>query len=158
MKNWTYFSVDISFVHGAKWAIFERRSTNRTIEVFPSDFGKSMTRSVVICCHFCFGIGIGYNAPAFFLWSNFTNWQTRQDCMYSPIVFFTVPRHQKALLMWSTILLSPTFPIARTSWVSQMIFYCRTLGTTINHWSPSTQYKIPWGDILSFFLCNCSSL
>ena len=46
------------------------------IAVVPSDSGKSMTRSVVICCHFCSGSGIGCNTPAFFLWSDFTNWQT----------------------------------------------------------------------------------
>ena len=60
--------------------------------------------------------------------------------------------------MWSTILLSPTCPIARTLWLSWMICCCRTLGTTINHRSPSTRYKIPCGDTLNFFLYNYSSL
>ena len=157
MKSWANFSTDISFVHGAKWTIFERQSTNMAMAVFPSDYGKSVTRSVVICCHFRSGSGIGCSTPAFFLWFDFTNWQTGQDRMYSPTVLH-IPCHQKALLMWSTILLSPMWPIAGTSWSSGMIFCCRTLGTTINHRSPSTRYKILWGDILSFFLCNCSSL
>ena len=102
--------------------------------VFPSDSGKSVTRSIIICCHFRSGSGIGCSAPAFFLWSDFTNWQTGQDRMYSPMVLH-IPRHQKALLMWSTVVLSPTCPIARTSWSSRMIFCCRTLGTRDVHWS-----------------------
>ena len=156
MKSWAYFPTDISFVHGAKWNIFERRSTNMAIVVFPSDSGKSVTNSIVIYYHFLFGRGIACSTPAFFLWSNLTNWQTGQDHRYSPMVLH-IPRHQKALFIWSIVLLSPTCPIAGTLWLSQIIFCCRTLGTTINHRSPSTRYKVPWGDTLNFFLCSCSS-
>ena len=157
MKSWAYFSTNISFVHGAKWIIFERRSTNMTMVVFASDSSKLVTRSLVICCHFRFGNGIGYSTSAFFLWWDFTNWQTGQNCTYSCTVLY-IPHHQNALLIWYTVLLGPACPIARTSWFSQIIFCCRTLGTTINHWSPSIWYKIPWGDILNFFLCNYSLL
>ena len=54
--------------------------------VYPSNSSKYVTKSIVICCHFLFGSGIGYNAPAFFLWSDFTSWQTGQDRTYSPTV------------------------------------------------------------------------
>ena len=62
-----YFSADISFVHGAKQTIFEKRSTNMAIVIFPSISRKFITKSIVICCHFYFSSGIGCSTPACFL-------------------------------------------------------------------------------------------
>ena len=84
---------------------------NMAITIFPSDSGKSITKCAVIYCHFCSGSGIGRSTPAFFLCSDFINWKTGQDHTCSPTMFY-IPRHQKALLMWSTVLLSPTYPMA----------------------------------------------
>ena len=101
--------------------------------VSPSDSGKSVTRSVVIYCHFCSSSGIGCSTHAFFLWSDFTNWQTGQVRTYSPTVLH-IPRHQKALLMWSTVLLSPTCPIDGTLWVFPNDLLLHDLG---HHHQPS---------------------
>ena len=76
MNNRAYFSAEIFLVQGTKWTILVNQSTNTAIAIIPSDSGKSVTRSVMICCHFRSGNGIGCSKPTFFRWSDFINWHT----------------------------------------------------------------------------------
>ena len=55
-KIWAYWSAVISLMHGQKCIIFVRRSTNTVTAIYPSDGGKSVTRSMVICIHLQIGV------------------------------------------------------------------------------------------------------
>ena len=50
-----------AFFVGIKRTILVSRLINTVMAVIPSNSGKLMTKSVVICCHFRFGRGIGCN-------------------------------------------------------------------------------------------------
>ena len=66
-----YSAAVISLVQGKKCTILVKRSTKTATVVLPSDYGKPVTRSVVICCQARSGRGIGCKAPAFFWLSDF---------------------------------------------------------------------------------------
>lgn len=136
----------MSFLQETMWTIFVNWSTNTAMAVIPSESSKSVTRSVMIYCHFPSSKGIGCKRRTFFLWSDFINWQTRQNRTHCPM-YPHIPFHPNVRLMWSIVRCTPMCPIIGTSWFSLMIFCPNDHQAIINSWFFSTRYRIPRGTL-----------